>query len=150
MALEHHGTSPSDNILDEKDGLFWLKKGEIYWVKSNKTEKDAENTLKYFDKAIQLEPLNYLAWANKGLILKMLGRIEDALACYDRALDIQPMYVNAWYNKGVLLGSMGKYKTAKRCFKQVLALDPNNNLAKRDMKVLKEILKKKKKKRMKN
>lgn len=149
MALEEQKTSSSDNILDEKDGLYWLKKGEVYWVRSNKTEKDAENTLKYFDKAIQLEPLNYLAWANKGLILKSLGQIEEALACYDRALGIQPAYVNAWYNKGVLLGSLGKYKNAKKCLKQALMLDPNNNLAKRDLKVLKEIIKKKKK-RMKN
>ncbi len=149
MALEEQKTSSSDNVLNENDGLYWLKKGEIYWVRSNKTERDAENTLKYFDKAIQLEPLNYLAWANKGLILKNIGRIEDALACYDRALDIQPDYVNAWYNKGVLLGSLGECKNAKKCFKQALMLDPDNNLAKRDLKVLKEIIKKKKQ-RMKN
>jgi tetratricopeptide (TPR) repeat protein len=146
MASEDKYPSSSVNNLTEKDGLYWLKKGEIYWVNSDKNEKAAENTLKYFDKAIELEPLNYLAWANKGLILKIIGRVEDALACYDRAIDIQPLYVNAWYNKGVLLGNIGRYKTAKTCFKQVLMLDPENTMAIRDMKVLRGIIKKKQKK----
>ena len=147
MASNGKSTSSSDHVLKEKNGVYWLKKGETYWVKSDKTEKAAENTLKFFDKAIQLEPLNFQAWANKGLILKNMGRVDDALACYDRALGIQPNFVNGWYNKGVLLGSIGRYKTAKKCFKQVLTLDPSNNLAKRDLRVLKEMLKKKQKKR---
>jgi tetratricopeptide (TPR) repeat protein len=143
MANEDIDDLSSDSILTKDDGLYWLKKGEIYWVQSKKDWKAAKNTIKYFDKAIQLEPLNFFAWANKGLILKIMGRVKDALACYDRALWIQPMYVNAWYNKAVLLGSIGKFKTAKKCYKKVLVLDPSNRLAKRDLKLLKEMIRKK-------
>ncbi len=130
------------------DGLFWLKKGEAFWVRSKKTKKDAKQVLKFFDKAIQLEPLNFLAWANKGLILKNLQRIDDALACYERALGINPEYVNAWYNKGVLLGCIGKYKDAKNCFDRVLELQPDHELAKRDRKVLLQIMKQEQKRKM--
>lgn len=130
------------------NGLFWLKKGEAFWANSKKTEKDAMQVLKFFDKAIQVEPLNFLAWANKGLILKNLLRVEDALACYERALGINPEYVNAWYNLGVLLGSIGRYKEAKKCFDTALELKPDYELVKRDLKLLLQFMKKKQKRKM--
>src|SRR5262245_9816685 len=54
------------------------------------TENDPEESLRYFDQAIEIEPDNHHAWFSRGELLDKLGRYEDAIASYDRALDSGP------------------------------------------------------------
>jgi tetratricopeptide (TPR) repeat protein len=131
--------------LDESDPRYWIQKGELTWVSSNGRVNEALTALSYFDKAIELDPLNYLAWANKGLILKTLDRLDDALLCYNRALTINPEYVTVWYNKGVLLGSIGNFEEAIKAFDKVLELNPTHEFAQRDREILMSIISKQKK-----
>ena len=77
---------------DEEDPMYWIQKGELVWASSGGKINEALSSLTYFDKAIEIDPLNYLAWANKGLVLKNLDRLDDALLCYNRALGINPNY----------------------------------------------------------
>jgi tetratricopeptide (TPR) repeat protein len=129
--------------VDENNAQYWNHSGERIWAESNQTEADAERAIECFDKAIAIEPLNYLAWANKGFILKQINRTEDALMCYDRAIMLKPEYPNAWYNKGVLLGSKGNLQEATECFDKVLEIDPNHNLALKHKRILDDLLSRK-------
>jgi tetratricopeptide (TPR) repeat protein len=129
---------------DESDPAYWIQKGELTWAASDGQINEALNALKYFDKAIEIDPLNYLAWANKGLILKSLDRLDDALLCYNRALSINPNYVTVWYNKGVLLGSIGNFSEAIKAFDKVLEFNPNHEFALRDREILLSIISKQK------
>jgi tetratricopeptide (TPR) repeat protein len=131
--------------LSEEDPAYWIQKGELTWAASDGRVNEALKTLSYFDKAIELDPLNYLAWANKGLVLKSLDRLDDALLCYNRALTINPEYVTVWYNKGVLLGSIGNFDEAINAFDKVLELNPNHEFAMRDREILLSIIQKQKK-----
>jgi tetratricopeptide (TPR) repeat protein len=128
---------------DENDPGYWIRKGEELWSSSDGNQQDAYTAIQYFDKAIKLEPLNYFAWLNKGLILKKLDNRDEALLCYDRAIGINSEYPNAWFNKGVLLGCMGKLEEAVECFEKVLVIDPNHQLAQRDKQMLSEIISRK-------
>ena len=128
--------------VDEGDPLYWIQKGELIWASSGGRINEALTALNYFDKAIELDPLNYLAWANKGLILKSLDRVDDALLCYNRALGINPQYTTVWYNKGVLLGSIGNFAEAIKAFDKVLELNPNHEFAQRDREILLSIMSK--------
>lgn len=130
--------------LNEDDPLYWIQKGELVWASSGGKINEALLALSHFDKAIELDPLNYLAWANKGLILKTLDRLDDALLCYNRALAINPNYITVWYNKGVLLGSIGNFDEAIKSFNKVLELNPNHEFAKRDREILLSIISKRK------
>lgn len=127
-------------IVDEKSADYWNQLGERIWAESDQSKDDAEKAIECFDKAIALEPLNYLAWANKGFILKQLERTEDALMCYDRAIMLKPDYTNAWYNKGVLLGTKGNLQEAMKCFDKVLEIDPQHNLAIKHKKIIEDLL----------
>ena len=129
-------------LSDESDPVYWIQKGELTWASSNGRVNESLTALKYFDKAIELDPLNYLAWANKGLVLKSLDRIDDALLCYNRALTINQNYITVWYNKGVLLGSIGNFDEAIKAFDKVLELNPNHEFALRDREILLSIMKK--------
>ena len=130
-------------VEDQNDPAYWVRKGEELWANSEGKEEDAKSAISYFDKAIALEPLNYFAWANKGLILKKLDKREEAIMCYDRAIQIQPNYPNSWFNKGVLLGCLGQLEEAVKCFDKVLEIAPNHKLAIRDRQMLIDIINRK-------
>ncbi|MCK5158949.1 MAG: tetratricopeptide repeat protein, partial [Candidatus Heimdallarchaeota archaeon] len=70
-----------------EDGLEALRK--------NKNEKAIE----YFDRVIAAESENTMAWNNKGVALRKLGKIEDAINCYNKALSIDPDLSRALLNK---------------------------------------------------
>ncbi len=44
-----------------------------------------------------------IAWNNKGIALKDLGKYEEAIQAYDKAIEIKPDYHLAWNNKGIAL-----------------------------------------------
>ena len=54
--------------------------------------EDYEEEIKCFEKAVQLDPNNALAWISKGNALTELGNDEDARACFDRIKKIDPNY----------------------------------------------------------
>lgn len=122
------------------DADFWLNQGELIFTNSNGDVGKIEQAIEYFNKAIEIEPLNYLAWSNKGLGLKILNRFDDALMCYERALTFQPDHINTWFNKAVLLGCMSKYEEALECYRKVLELDPDHELALRDLRIITQFL----------
>ena len=49
-----------------------------------------EEALKYFDKALEIDPENVAAWNNKCVAFYRLGKNEEALKCIDKALEIDP------------------------------------------------------------
>ena len=51
-----------------------------------------QEAIKYYDKAIEIDPNNANAWNNKGLALDNLGKYEEAIKCYDKAIEIDPNY----------------------------------------------------------
>ena len=55
--------------------------------------EDYEEAAKYFDKAIQLDPNNILAWISKANALTELGNEEEAKACFDRVRTLNPNYL---------------------------------------------------------
>ena len=46
--------------------------------------EDYEEAIKCFEKAVQLDPNNALAWISKGNALTELGNDKDARACFDQ------------------------------------------------------------------
>jgi len=83
-------------------------------------------TLKYFDKAIELEP-DALYWELKGVCLKGFGDNDKALFCYDKALKLKPDYEAVWLQKGFLLAEMDRQKEADECIAQFLKIIKQNS-----------------------
>ena len=129
-----------EGAAPKEDAAFWLNQGETIFTSSDGDNQKIEKAIDYFDKAIEIEPLNFLAWSNKGLGLKILNRLDDALMCYERALNLQPDHVNSWFNKAVLLGCLSRYSDAAECYKKVLELDPAHELARRDLNIIDQVL----------
>ena len=127
---------------DEKENLsdYWVEKGEKFWDSSDKTIKAALEALTFMDKAININPLSYKAWADKGFFLKQMGEYDSALMCLNRAIGIRNDFIPPLYNKAVLLGLLGRFEEAIECYNEVLKHDPTNDLAKRDLEMLKKVI----------
>jgi tetratricopeptide (TPR) repeat protein len=130
----------TESIVPKEDAAFWLNQGETIFTSSNGDNEKIEKAIDYFNKAIELEPLNFLAWSNKGLGLKILNRFDDALMCYERALILEPDHINSWFNKAVLLGCMSRYSDAAECYRKVLEMEPSHELARRDLNIIDQVI----------
>jgi tetratricopeptide (TPR) repeat protein len=54
--------------------------------------EDYEEAIKCFDKAVQLDPNNALAWISKANALIESGSEEEAIECFDKASKIDSKY----------------------------------------------------------
>ena len=72
--------------------------------------KDYDNALKLFDKAIQLNPNSPVPHNYKGNVFFKLQKFEEAIECYDEALKINPKYFDVLKDKGLSLHNLGKYE----------------------------------------
>lgn len=72
--------------------------------------------LAYYNRAIELDPLNKVAWNNKGLTLVKLRREDEALKAYKKALEIDPNYKTARKNLNKLLERQKKISLVDKDF----------------------------------
>ena len=89
-----------------------------------------EKAMSYYDKVINLYPMNKWACYNKGYIL--LVEYEDfdaATIAFQQALAIDPEYVEAVYNLGRTYEAQGLYTEAVIQYRQALELHTNYPLA---------------------
>ena len=113
-------------------GLYGKKKyGKTAdeWFNLGLEAQDLDKKVKYYTKALEIDPHNALAWYNKGYALGQLGRYEAAIHCYDKALEIDPKDALAWTNKGCGLHNLGRHEDAINCFDKALEIDPKDALA---------------------
>lgn len=132
-----------EGVSKEEKSDYWVAEGEKFWSESDKTLQSALKALEFIDKAITVNPLNYKAWSDKGFLLKQMGEYESAVMCLDRAISLKNDFIPPMYNKGVLLGLLGKFPEAIEIYNKVLELDPNHELAKRDLQMIYKLLKEK-------
>lgn len=88
-------------------------------------KKDLHEALKVLDKAIKVDSNNWLAYSNRGNVLKDLNQFEAALRSFDRAIAIQPNYAEAYNNKGNLYQNLKKYEEAIKSYDQAISIQPN-------------------------
>ena len=132
-------STPPEDLSKEDQSDYWVAEGERYWSESDKTIKSALKALELIDKAISINPLNYKAQGDKGFLLKQMGENDSAMMCLERALGFKADFIPSLYNKAVLLGLTGKFDEAIECYQKVLEIDPEHNLAKRDLEMLYKI-----------
>jgi tetratricopeptide (TPR) repeat protein len=76
-----------------------------------------------------LNPSEINTLMRRGIVLRQLGRAEDAVAAYDQALKIVPNQATLWFNKAIALESLSREAEAIRCYKTVLKHRPDDNAA---------------------
>ncbi|MEW6077813.1 MAG: tetratricopeptide repeat protein [Thermodesulfobacteriota bacterium] len=71
-------------------------------------------------------------WLNKGLSLKMLGRLDEALECYEKVIAMKPSPSTlslAWSNKGNCFHQKKAFAESLNCYDQAIQINPGNDKA---------------------
>ena len=81
--------------------------------------------LKLLSKAIESGSLTSDTFNNRGVVLKRLGRLEEALSDFNRALSIDPNNAFALNNSGQILKERGDLSQALKNFNLAISLNKN-------------------------
>jgi predicted O-linked N-acetylglucosamine transferase (SPINDLY family) len=78
-----------------------------------------------YDRLIELQPANFEAHYNRGVILSQQRKNEEALASLDQALKLQPNAAAVHFNRGVVLADLERHREALESYDRALALEAN-------------------------
>ena len=85
-----------------------------------------EDSLAYYQKALELDRGNAIALLGQGEALLHLERYEEALESCQQAIDLDLQFAGAWINRGTALYSLERYEEALESCQQAIDLDPNS------------------------
>ena len=93
-------------------------------VEASDSQNQRIYTCEDYDKLLESNPSDYKAWYGRGVVLKNIGRYEEAIASLDKALEIKPDYYKAWYARGNALYGLDFYEEAIASYDKAVDLQP--------------------------
>ena len=99
-----------------------------------------QESIKHFQKAIQLDPKHAKSFASMALVQGRMGDFKTALKNLDRAILIEPGYAKAYSNRGVTRGALQQNQAALSDFSQSIRLDPRLADAYRNRGITREMI----------
>ncbi len=82
-----------------------------------------------YNAAIKIDPDNPIAWNNKGLVLAIVGKYQEALKCHLKALELDSVYIDAISNIGMIYAKMKNFDEAMEYYDAALDLRPDHEAA---------------------
>lgn len=120
------------NALKDKLDLLGYKilhKDEISWnvegTESLKQGKVSE-AIDCFDRAIEINPLFELPWANKANVFFNLKKYDEALNYINKTLELHPNWSDALKLKGMILINLGRNNEALDCLEKATNVNPED------------------------
>jgi tetratricopeptide (TPR) repeat protein len=109
----------SEPLVDEKTltAQEWFERGYL--------SKDEDEKIRYYTKAIELDPSLIEAYNNRGAIFHEKGLIDQAIEDFDQAIKIFPEFVELYSNRGACFSDKGMHEEALQEFNRAIDLDPN-------------------------
>jgi CheY-like chemotaxis protein len=99
-----------------------------YYRESNHAE-----AIRFFDLALEIDPLLGAAWHDRGICLRELGKDEEAIKSIDKAVELEPeneefLFTRAELLKriGILRGQKNAISAAVKTYNKILEINPNN------------------------
>jgi len=92
------------------------------------TENRHEESIKYYDKILEINPEDQRALLNKGSVLLELDRFEEAIEQYNKILEINPNNVKALASKGIALSWLDQHNEALFVLDKALSIEPDNKI----------------------
>lgn len=99
-----------------------------YWfnIGINKLQyRDYSEAKKAFNKSLEVNPNNAIAWSNLCVLYQNEKNYPAALDAINKSLKIYSKDAQAWFNKGQTLFWMGDFNESIRCFDKAINLDPD-------------------------
>lgn len=124
--LDREKYQHSPNLIgpdaDQPDAshLFGLEKEDI-----EKIEIEIEK----WNRVVQLNPRNGIAWNTLGNLYKSVNRFKEAILAYQQAISTNDRKAFYFHNLGLAYAAEGRYEDAVSALEKVIELDPGHSLA---------------------
>ncbi|HXF29190.1 MAG TPA: tetratricopeptide repeat protein [Chlamydiales bacterium] len=120
-------------LKDHERSLLHTMLGEIYCL-----AQKIKRAFQHVDKAIQLNPLNYLAYAWKGRIHFIAYQFDEAKSAAKKAIEIEPMSCTAHSVLATVYDALNDIVDALSHYSIVIQRDPQNEPVKERIAILKQ------------
>ena len=94
-------------------------------IRNSSTKRAYENAIKDYSSAISLNPFDYQAYENAGVLYANSGLLDQAIHCLTCAITANENYDNAYDSRGLLYFSLGQYETSLQDFNKAIELNPS-------------------------
>ncbi|KGL62697.1 tetratricopeptide repeat protein [Polaribacter sp. Hel1_85] len=115
---------------------FYANKGVVL----SNLKKD-DKALENYNEGLKYYPKNYLLWFNKGHILEIQGKLNEAVNAYKKAISLNPTYTKPHLQIGNIYYKQERFTQALMCFNLYLLLEPDADGAFTVLKSLNNIVK---------
>ncbi|MET9081816.1 tetratricopeptide repeat protein [Streptomyces sp. NPDC004237] len=122
-AVHSHSVAASESEPDSVKNLAQNASTLFQAALLQEKYQDSQGAARTYQRVLEIEPHNKLAWYNLGVLAQRDGRTADARDAYDKALKIDPKYASALYNEAVLLKASDTDQ-AVRLLKRAIAARP--------------------------
>ncbi|MCX6674177.1 MAG: tetratricopeptide repeat protein [Methanothrix sp.] len=89
-------------------------------------ENKHEDSLRVYNKALNINSKNAKTWNSKGICLIGLNNLEEAIKCFAEAIQLDHNRGDAWGNKGTVLSMIGQYNASIECFNEAIRMQSNS------------------------
>lgn len=96
------------------------------WILSMDVIPNYDEIIKLYDKAISIKPSFEKAYFNKGSILWLLGKKQEAINCFNEVLKINKDNISAYYAIGNIHMDMSDYKDAVSDYDNAILINPKD------------------------
>ena len=87
-------------------------------------QREYDQAIEYYDKAIELNPQHTGAYNNRGLAKVDSGDLQGAIADYGKAIELNPQLVEAYNNRGNAKSDSGDLRGAIADYDKAIELNP--------------------------
>ncbi|KAI5083222.1 hypothetical protein GOP47_0002965 [Adiantum capillus-veneris] len=109
--------------MDRLSPQAWCVMGNCFSL-----QKDHEAALKYFQRALQLDPYFTYAHTLCGHEYVAMEDFKEGISCYRQAIRIDPRHYNAWYGLGTIYFRQEKFEFAEYHFRQALLINSRSSV----------------------
>ncbi|KAG0622296.1 hypothetical protein M758_3G087700 [Ceratodon purpureus] len=109
--------------MDRLSPQAWCVMGNCFSL-----QKDHETALKFFQRALQLDPHFTYAHTLCGHEYVAMEDFEEGLICYRKAIRLDSRHYNAWYGLGTIYFRQEKYELAEYHFRRALYVNSRSSV----------------------
>ena len=103
-------------------------------------EKNYDESLKFFNESLQINPNNSECYSNRGVANFKLENIDEAISDYKKAISIDKNNYNAHFNLGNLYKRIGRLEESIEYFNNAILINKDHYIAYHNRAVVKELL----------
>jgi len=89
-------------------------------------QKEHENAIKFFQRAIQVKPDFAYAYTLLGHEYVLVEELDKAMSCFRTAVRLESRHYNAWYGIGMIFYKQERLKMAEIYYRKALSINPHS------------------------